>query len=114
MPYFSFHRPSNSYRCMGKSYIKSEWMRKHTKDESERPYSGMNPTDNPHKFDEMPKNRPSKYVSTRCGSIEWIQEEPSRYSGHKSHSAGHRIVSGIVRAKNKKEIMDEINNSYDF
>ena len=87
-------------------------MREHMDKESRRKYSGLRPTDNPHKFDEMPKNRPSKYITTRCGNVEWLQE-PTSFGGHKIRREGHRMVSGIVRAKIKEEIRKDIENSQD-
>lgn len=58
---------------------------------------------NQHRLDEMPKNRPSKYVTTRCGSVAWFQE-PGTFGGHKVKHQGHRMVSGIVRQKIKEEV----------
>lgn len=95
---------------MGKSRINSKYMEGLIEKESNRKYSGLKKTSNSHKFDEMPKNKPSKYVSTRCGNVDWLQE-PSNYSGHRPVRGGHRMVSGIVRAKvkqeYKKDMLDE-------
>ena len=64
-------------------------------------------TRNPHRLDEMPKNTPSKYILFRCPKAEWIQE-PGFCQGHRVKNYGHRIVSGIVRQKEKEEIRKEI------
>ena len=67
------------------------------------------PIRNLHRQDEAPKNRPSKYISTRCDAImvRWLQE-PGSFKGHKPRKGGHRMVSGIVRAKVKKEVAKEM------
>ena len=59
---------------------------------------------NPHHLDEMPKNKPSKYISTRgdITKVDWLQE-PGSFGGHKTRHRGHRMVSGIVRHKLKEE-----------
>lgn len=70
------------------------------------------PIHNPHRQDECPKNRPSKYISMRCDwdMVGWLQE-PVNFGGHKPRKGGHRMVSGIVRAKVKREIAKEITYS---
>lgn len=35
-------------------------------------------------------------------------QEPGTFGGHKPKKGGHRMVSGIVRAKEKKEAEQEI------
>lgn len=65
------------------------------------------PIRNPHRQDECPKNQPSKYITTRCGNVCWLQE-PTSFGGHKPRKGGHRMVSGIVRAKVKRDISKEI------
>ena len=67
---------------------------------------------NPHRQDEMPKNRPSKYIETKCGfsTVSWLQE-PGSFGGHKVKHQGHRMVSGIVRQKVKEEIRKEIQDN---
>lgn len=92
---------------MSRSTLRNKWVKKRIDLESHRKYSGMRTTSNEHKFDEMPKNRPSKYITTHCGNVGWLQE-PSNFCGHKPHTNGHRMVSGIVRAKVKEEIRKEI------
>lgn len=66
---------------------------------------------NPHHLDEMTKNRPTKFITTRCEitKVRWIQEAGS-LGGHKVKHQGHRMVSGIVRQKVKEEIRKEIND----
>ena len=67
---------------------------------------------NRHKLDEMPKNRPSKFIQLRCESskVSWLQESGT-FGGHKVKHQGHRMVSGILRQKVKEEIMQEIRDS---
>jgi hypothetical protein len=64
---------------------------------------------NPHRLDEVPKNFPSRYITTHCdwGLVVWLQESTS-YGGHSIPKGGHRRVSGIVRAKVKKEVREQI------
>lgn len=60
-------------------------------------------TKNPRHLDEMPKNYPSKTVTSLCSvGVEWLQE-PGSFGGHHTHNWGHRMVSGIVRRNLKKE-----------
>lgn len=70
------------------------------------------PIHNTHRQDECPKNHPSKYITTRCdwSRVKWLQE-PTNFSGHKPRKDGHRMVSGIVRAKIRQEISKEIKDS---
>lgn len=64
---------------------------------------------NPHKFDEMPKNTPSRHITLRCTEVEWLQGSGS-FGGHKVKHKGHRMVSGIVRQKVKEELRQQIDN----
>ena len=64
---------------------------------------------NPHRLDEMPKNRPSRHIVMRCSSVEWLQESGS-FGGHKVKHEGHRMVSGIVRQKVKEELRQKISD----
>lgn len=67
---------------------------------------------NKHRLDEMPKNRPSKYIQMRCDTskVSWLQE-PGTFGGHRVKHQGHRMVSGIVRQKVKEEVRQKIQNS---
>lgn len=67
---------------------------------------------NPHKYDEMPKNKASRLITTNCEDYKWLQE-PGSYGGHKIRKNGHRIVSGIVRAKEKEKIREMIDKNID-
>ena len=69
------------------------------------------PVRNEHRQDECPKNKPSKFISTRCclSKVSWLQESTS-FGGHKIPKGGHRKVSGIVRAKVREEVRREIVN----
>ena len=79
---------------MSRSRLKNKWMK--------RKYSPGGR--NPHHLDEMPKNWPSKLITTHCSnSVSWLQE-PTSFGGHKTRKGGHRRVSGIVRASLKEEL----------
>lgn len=100
---------------MSRSKLRNKWMRKLYAESS---WSYMrrnmqNPDRNPHRQDEMPKNYPSKFITTRCGEqkVRWLQESTS-FGGHSIPQCGHRRVSGIVRAKLKEEVRKEIENDY--
>ena len=69
------------------------------------------PVRNEHRQDECPRNKPSKFSTTRCSfsKVAWLQEFTS-YGGHKIPKGGHRKVSGIVRAKMREEVRREIVN----
>ncbi len=62
------------------------------------------PVRNPHRQDEMPKNKPSKIVAMHCSvkSLDWLQDSTS-FGGHSRPKGGHRQVSGLVRASLKRE-----------
>lgn len=63
---------------------------------------------NPHRLDEVPKNHPSRYITTHCSAyVEWLQESTS-FGGHGIPKGGHRRVSGLVRASVKEEIRKQI------
>ena len=70
------------------------------------------PVRNEHRQDECPKNKPSKFITTRCSfsKVAWLQESTS-FSGHKIPKGGHRKVSGIVRAKEREEVRREIDRT---
>lgn len=97
---------------MSRSKLRSKYMKSFWKGESFIAKRRGEPIHNPHRQDECPKNRPSKYISMRCdwGMVQWLQE-PTSYGGHKPRKGGHRMVSGIVRAKVKREIAKEITES---
>ena len=79
---------------MSRSRLKSKWMRK---------VYGVSGND--HHFAEAPKNRVPKRISKYIDQLKvrWLQE-PGSFGGHKVHTNGHRMVSGIVRAKKKEEL----------
>ena len=70
---------------------------------------------NQYRLDEAPKNRPSRYVTTRCGfcKVSWLLE-PGSFGGHKVRHQGHRMVSGIVRQKVKEEVRQEIQDTVEW
>ena len=85
---------------MSRSRLKDKWIKK------EYHYEGRNP----HHLDEMPKNKPSKIVTTHCSaSVSWLQE-PRNYGGHKPRRGGHRRVSGLVRTSLKEELRRDLKN----
>lgn len=64
------------------------------------------PARNRHRLDEMPKNRPSRMVTSHCSAcVSWM-DDSSR--GHKRPTGGHRRVSGMVRACLKSEARKQI------
>ena len=99
---------------MSRSKLRNKWMRKlYAKPCWSYMRRNMQDSDrNPHRQDEMPKNYPSKFITTRCGDqkVRWLQESTS-FGGHSIPKGGHRRVSGIVRAKVKEEVRKEIENS---
>lgn len=67
--------------------------------------SKMNaPVRNPHRQDEMPKNKPSRLVTVHCSTkmVDWLQDSTS-FGGHSRPKGGHCRVSGLVRAGLKRE-----------
>ena len=67
------------------------------------------PVRNPHRQDEMPKNKPLKQVTMHCSvkSVDWLQDSTS-FGGHSRPKGGHRRVSGLVRASLKRETRKQI------
>ena len=96
---------------MSRSYIRDKWIQKHTTGRSFISSRSNLPIHNPHRQDEMPQNHLPKHVSTVIPSmmVDWLQDSTS-YGGHSRPKGGHRRVSGIVRARTKKQIRAEINN----
>ena len=70
---------------------------------------------NPNRIDEMPKNRPSRYISCRCPSVkvDWVQGHCTT-RGHHPDIHGRTRISGIVRQKVKKEIRQEIQEAVEW
>lgn len=96
---------------MSGSKLQNQWMRKQYADVSRWLHAGniKYVSRNPHRLDEVPKNFPSRYIATHCdcGLVSWFQESTS-YGGHSIPTGGHRKVSGIVRARVKEEIRQQI------
>ena len=95
---------------MSRSRLRNKWMRKqYTKAGRSFAQSKMKDIDrNPHRLDEMPKNKPSRYIATHCSAdVSWLQE-PGSFGGHRIPKGGHRRVSGLVRAKVKEEVRKRI------
>ena len=59
---------------------------------------------NSHRLDEMPKNKPSRYITTHCSAFVYWLQEPGSFGGHRIPKGGHRKVSGLVRARVKEEV----------
>ncbi len=58
---------------------------------------------NPYRRDEMPRNRPSRMVTTHCSAdVDRLQDATS-FGGHSRQKGGHRRVSGLVRASLRRE-----------
>lgn len=97
---------------MSKSKLRNKWMRKqYTKSGWSYMRRNMqNPDRNPHRLDEVPKNRASRYITTHCSAdVEWLQE-PTSFGGHSIPKGGHRRVSGLVRASVKEEVRKQIDS----
>lgn len=67
--------------------------------------------------DYAPQNWPPKHIVKyiKGSKVSWLQE-PGSFGGHKVRKNGHRMVSGIVRAKMKDELIrmtDELQEQID-
>ncbi len=95
---------------MSRSKLRNKWMRKQHKGVG-RSFAISNMKDidrNPHRLDEVPKNHPSRYITTHCSAdVRWLQESTS-FGGHSIPKGGHRRVSGLVRANVKEEVRKQI------
>ena len=100
---------------MSRSYLKDSYRKKLAEERIERynenPHTGI--CNNPHKYDETPKNKASKIIEINCPNHEWLQE-PVNYGSHKVKGEGHRMVSGIVRAKEKQKFRKEFEEYEDY
>ena len=69
---------------------------------------------NKHRMDEMPKNKPSRFIAVRIrvDKISWLQESTS-FGGHSIPKGRHRKVSGILRAKLKEELREQTKSAID-
>lgn len=97
---------------MSKSKLRNKWMRKQYVNAGRSlAQSKMKGIDrNPHRLDEVPKNNPSRFITTHCSSsVRWLQE-PTSFGGHRIPKGGHRKVSGLVRASVKEEVRREIDS----
>ena len=95
---------------MSRSRLRNKWMSKRYASPN-LSYMRRNMKDsnhNPHRQDEMPKNHPSRYITTHCSAdVSWLQESTS-FGGHSIPKGGHRKVSGLVHANAKEEIRKQI------
>ena len=85
---------------MSRSKLRNRWMRKVWDASDQR---------NPHKYDEKPKNKPSRHIPIAFDSVAWMQESGS-FGGHKVKHQGHRMVSGIVRQKVREQVRRQIDD----
>ena len=95
---------------MSRSKLRSKWMQKQYANPglSYMRRNMQDPNRNPHRMDEVPKNNPSRYITTHCSaSVHWLQESTS-FGGHSIPKGGHRRVSGLVRANVKEEVRKQI------
>lgn len=91
---------------MSRNRLKNSWKRKQVY--GQVAYMHDAGRRNPHCLDEMPKNRPSRFILAHCkNDISWLQE-PGYCQGHKTRRGAHRMVSGIVRASLKEELRKQI------
>ena len=97
---------------MSHSKLHNKFMRKQWKGRSLFMAKADLAVRNEHRQDECPKNKPSKFITTRCSfsKVAWLQESTS-FGGHKIPKGGHRKVSGIVRAKVREEVRREIDRT---
>lgn len=92
---------------MSRSYLRNKYVKERT--ERQRKWKGkdlnhlilIDESRNPHKKDEMPKNKASKSITAYCNDD--IDGLNRAFHGH-STNKGRRIVSGIVRASKKREV----------
>lgn len=89
---------------MSRSFLRSKYMRSITDGRPHVAHRASGPIANSNRQDEMPKNRPSKYILKHvdAAKVDWLQRAPN-YQGHKPKKGGRRMVNGIVRAKEKRE-----------
>ena len=97
---------------MSHSKLHNKFMRKQWKGRSLFAAKADLPVRNEHRQDECPKNKPSKFITTRCSfsKVAWFQQ-PASFGGHKIPHRGQRKVSGIVRAKVREEVRREIDRT---
>ena len=92
---------------MSRSILQSKWMRKNYSNPYVS-YTRRNMKDshrNPHRLDEVSKNRPSRYITTHCkNQIHWLQESTS-FGGHSIPKGGHRQVM-VNRFERDRRIRD--------
>lgn len=89
---------------MSKSKLRSKYMWRQNKGHSLFISKMHDPGQNPHRQDEMPKNKPSRLVTIHCSTkmVDWLQGSTS-FGRHSRPKGGHRRVSGLVRASLGRE-----------
>ena len=97
---------------MSRSKLHNRWVKKHTYEEKFMSLRKKR-IKNPHRLDEAPKNRPSRYITEHCSAdVHWLQE-PTSFGGHRIPRGGHTRVSGLVRASVKEEVRKQIKEELD-
>lgn len=97
-------------RKMSRSKLRNKWMRKQYENAGRNFVQSKmkNINRNPHRQDEVSKNKPSRFITTHCSvEVSWLQESTS-FGGHSIPKGGHRRVSGLVRASVKREVQKQI------
>ena len=95
---------------MSRSKLRNKWIQKLYKGVG-RNFAISNMKDigrNPHRLDEVPKNNPSRYITTHCSAWVYLLQESTSFGGHSIPKGGHRRVSGLVRANVKEELRKQI------
>ena len=94
---------------MSRSKLRNKWIQKLYKGVG-RNFAISNMKDigrNPHRLDEVPKNNPSRYITTHCSAwVYWLQESTS-FGGHSIPKGG--LVRANVKEELRKQIEAEIN-----
>ena len=62
----------------------------------------------PHRLDEVPKNRPSRYITTHSSNFVERYQESESSTGHRIPKGSYRMVSGLVCASIKEEVRKRI------
>ena len=97
---------------MSRSILKDKYMRSRYTGRSWKSDHYDDPVRNPHRQDEMPKNRPSKLVYIHCHCSIHRMLGWSTFWGHACSTGAHRQVRGLVRASLKrvqrKEMLEQL------
>lgn len=105
---------------MSRSYLRDKYMQKKVHDLQRLKGPDLmhlelvpeSHTNNKHKRDEMPKNKASKSITMYCKDDIESLNRATHCSGH-STNKDRRIVSGLVRARLKRETQKKIKEDLD-